>query len=157
MDKFWTQWMTVLSAGIILFGLAYAVAGAGPLFAFINDPANETIFGTASPDANIQQYQAFTAGLIGATTAGWGIFMLFVARNGFARRERWAWLCFAIGIDVWFVIDTGFAVIHGAVMHVGFNVVMLVLVAIPLAATWRDFFAPRPNAVPGRDDRAIAA
>ncbi len=130
--------------------------GRAPTLLYINEPTNEVFFGTASPDAAIRKYQIFVAGLIGATIAGWGVFMLFVARHGFARRERWAWICFAFGIDIWFVIDTAVAILYGTITHVGFNVVMLVLAAIPLAATWREFFGRRANNVPIGSDPAIA-
>jgi len=86
----------------------------------------------------VAAFQRWIYGVLGATVAGWGVFVYFLARFPFARRERWAWHCALVGILLWFTLDTGISLAAGVFFNVGLNSLIFLLAIIPLAFTWRE-------------------
>ena len=72
--------------------------------------------------------------------AGWGVFMVFLARYPFQQRERWSWICFLLGLLLWYVLDTGISLYYGVAFNAIFNTAILVLALIPLAYTRKEFW-----------------
>ncbi len=134
----WCRWLTVVAAGVAVFGVSMAVFGGTPLVGPVNaffDP----VFWPASAPAVVVDFRAWVYGAWGATLAGWGIVLVFIARGPFAGREPWAWRAVAAGTVTWFLLDTGVSVVHGVLPNVVLNVVVMVLIAVPLWGTRRDF------------------
>ena len=77
--------------------------------------------------------------MLGATLSCWAVAMLFVVHGPFARREPWAWWCVLASTLAWGVVDTAMSVYHGVTINVLFNMMPLVMICVPLAATWRAF------------------
>ncbi|MGB6067906.1 MAG: hypothetical protein WBG50_24125, partial [Desulfomonilaceae bacterium] len=88
-----------------------------------------------------KEFQQWVYGVWGATIAGWGAFMAFIAYYPFAQKERWAWNCIVTGLAIWFVLDTTLSIYHRVYFNAAFNTALLILAGLPLAATRKDFIA----------------
>ncbi len=85
------------------------------------------------------QYETWVFGVWGATVAGFGLLAAFVAGSAFARRERWVRDGLAAAVIVWYVLDTGASLMGRVWVNVAFNTVVLALLVLPLAFTWKEF------------------
>lgn len=137
---FWQKWLLALGGVIVVFGLALAVFNQTPLFdALFNRQINPVFWADNAVTPQIRAFQQWVYGVLGATMAGWGVFIVFIAREPFRRRERWAWNCLAVGIGLWFVVDTTLSIAANVIFNAAFNSLLLVLIALPLIAT-RSYF-----------------
>lgn len=136
---FWQRWLLILSLVIIAFGFGMALLNNTPLFDLLNRQV-DPVFWKAQPlPAQALAFRGWIYGLLGATMAGWGVFIAFLAQNAFRRRERWAWNCILLGILAWYIPDSGISLAYGVVFNAIFNTVLLALVALPLVFTRKDF------------------
>jgi hypothetical protein len=97
----------------------------------------EALWSTSEFPAEVEPFRGFIMGVLGATMASWAVALLFVVVWPFARRERWAWWCVVVSVCSWAPVDTGLSLAHGVTVNAMFNAMALVMLAIPLAATWR--------------------
>jgi hypothetical protein len=77
--------------------------------------------------------------VLGATLAGWGICITFIAHDAFQRKEKWAWTCVTGGVRVWFVIDTSISLMNRVYFNVVLNVVILIGAILPLIFSRKHF------------------
>ena len=142
MDRFtfWRKWLLVVSVLLAIFGLAMAVLSGTLLFDIFDDQVNSVFWGDAPPGDNVELFQQWIYGVLGATVAGWGIFLAFLTQNAFAKKERWAWLCMAVGLGVWFIVDTVISLYLRVYFNAFFNTVLFVIAGLPVMATWRHFW-----------------
>ena len=138
---FWQKWLLALGGVIVVFGLALAVFNQTPVFdVLFNRQVNPTFWTEAEITPQIRAFQQWAYGVLGATMAGWGVFVVFIAHEPFRRRERWAWNCLAFGIGLWFMVDTTLSIAANVIFNVAFNSLLLVLVLLPVLAT-RSYFS----------------
>ena len=137
--SFWRTWLLVFSIVVVVFGFALMLWGDASLFGWMNDQIDPVFWGaqTLSPEASA--FRQWVYAVLGATMTGWGIFLLFIARYPFARRERWAWNCVAIGLSVWFVLDTFASLYFKVYFNDVLNTAFLALALLPLIFTRRQF------------------
>lgn len=141
--RFWQRWLLVVGIIVTAFGLFIAFFSGTAFFRLFDDNINPAFWGTSDvPDA-ARDFQKWVYGAWGATVAGWGVFILFIARHPFARREKWAWDCLVWGLSVWFVIDTGWSAYCRVHVNVALNAALL-LAALPPLILSRKYF-PRPS------------
>lgn len=137
--SFWQKWLLILGILISVFGIAMALLSGTPLFGLFNRQIDPAFWGANAVDSAPQQFKGWIYGVWGATIAGWGIFLTFVAHFAFSRREKWAWNCVALGLLVWFILDTSLSIIYKVYFNVVFNVALIIFAGLPLAFTRRDF------------------
>jgi hypothetical protein len=135
---FWQRWLFAVGVLISIFGILMALLSGTPIFELFNRQIDPAFWGTNSVDPNARAFQAWVYGLWGATIAGWGIFLAFIAKYPFRNKEKWAWNCLAAGLAVWFVLDTALSVYYRVYFNAVFNTVLLILVALPLLVTRND-------------------
>lgn len=134
---FWQKWLFVLGLLIAAFGVLLALFSETPAFSIFHQQIDPAFF--RAPDAEIRNFQQWIYGLLGATMAGWGVFMAFIAHYPFQKKEKWAWVCIAMGVLLWYVVDTSISLSFGVMFNAVFNTIVLILVALPLGFTWKDF------------------
>jgi hypothetical protein len=140
---FWQKWLFALGGVIVAFGLALAVFNQTPLFDMLfNRQINPAFWADNAVTPQIRAFQQWVYGVLGATMAGWGVFIVFIALEPFRRRERWTWNCLAVGIGLWFVVDTTLSIAANVIFNAAFNSLLLVLMALPLIATRSYFNTP---------------
>jgi hypothetical protein len=137
--EFWNRWLFGVSLLIAAFGLALAAASSTPLIGPLNRLVDPVFWGSQPVPAPAAAFRGWTYAVMGATMAGWGVFLAFMAQIPFRRRERWAWNCFVLGILAWYIPDTSFSLLAGVFFNAAVNTVLLLLVALPLIFTRREF------------------
>ena len=133
---FWQRWLLVFAVLLILFGVGMVFFNTTSIFdIFFNDNINPAFWGSGDPDPTALKFQSWVYGLLGATIAGWGIFIFFLVKNPFAQREKWAWTCIFWGLLLWYVLDTGASIYHGVLFNALFNTAIFLVALIPLLFT----------------------
>lgn len=137
---FWRKWLLSVSALITVFGVALALFNQTPVFDFLFNQQVDPVFWAAGEmTPAMAAFQQWAYAVLGATVAGWGIFMIFIIYYPFQRRERWAWRCMAVGLGVWYVIDTSLSLAAQVTFNAAFNTLLLALIVPPLIAIRSDF------------------
>jgi hypothetical protein len=137
--SFWQRWLFVVSFIIAVFGIAMALLNGTVVFDLFNNQIDPVFWDAGGiPDAAMQ-FQQWIYGVLGATVAGWGVFLTFIAYYPFRARERWAWNCMVAGLLLWYLIDTPISLYFGVVFNAVFNTILLALMVPPLVFTRRHF------------------
>lgn len=82
--------------------------------------------------AAASRFQAWIYNVLGATIAGWGVLVRYIARYPLRCGERWAWRCLAVAFGLWFIIDTGLSACFGVNFNVIFNCLLAAAIFLPL-------------------------
>ncbi len=136
---FWQRWLFVVGLGIAAFGLLMVFLSGTPIFDLFNQQIDPAFWGTGASLESIRPFQQWVYGIWGATIAGWGVFVTFVAHYPFRNKEKWAWNCLVLGILVWFVLDTALSAFHKVYFNVAFNTTLLILAGLPAVFTRKEF------------------
>jgi hypothetical protein len=137
--SFWQRWLFVVGLGIAAFGILMAFLSGTPLFDLFNRQIDPAFWPTGSSLGSIRPFQQWLYGIWGATIAGWGVFVTFIAHYPFRNKEKWAWNCLVLGLLVWFVLDTGLSIFHRVYFNVAFNTMLLILAGLPAIFTRKEF------------------
>jgi len=140
--SFWQRWLFAFSLIVIVFGLGMALLNRTPLFAIFDGQVNPVFWRADSLPAGVNPFQGWIYGVLGATMAGWGVFLAFIARYPFRNRERWAWNALLMGLSLWYLTDTAISFYFGVVFNAIFNTVIFILAILPLFFTRREFLQP---------------
>lgn len=136
--KFWRNWLLAVCGLVVAFGLAIALLSWSPLFAVFDSLVYGVFWPGSAPDPAAKSFMLFAYGMLGATMAGWGITLAYIVANPFSRREPWARDAIALGLAVWFIVDTLMTAYTEAYFNMGVNVLLIVLAGLPMLATRRD-------------------
>lgn len=141
--EFWDRWLFFVGWILVLFGLSLGFLNQTQFFDLaFNHQINSVFWPNGTPVESIEPFQAWIYGVLGFTVSGWGVFIVFLARHPFAKRERWARNCLFVGFTLWYLTDTAISLYFGVVFNAVFNTALAALVFIPLAVTWREFDSP---------------
>jgi len=138
--KIWDRWLMLVGWLLVVFGLLLGFLNQTHLFDLAFNRQIDSVFwpnGTAVE--SIEKFQAWIYGVLGFTVSGWGVFVIFLARHPFSKRERWARNCIFVGITLWYITDTAISLYFGVIFNAVFNTVLAVLVYVPLVATRGEF------------------
>ena len=139
--SFWQRWLFVVGILIAVFGILMTFLGGTSLFDVFNRQIDPVFWGSNVVEESARGFQGWIYGVWGATIAGWGIFVAFIAHYPFRNRERWAWNCLVAGILVWFVLDTSLSIFHKVYFNAAFNTALLLLAMLPIILTRKYFTA----------------
>lgn len=138
MFEFFRLWLLVVSAGMVVGGVAMTLLAGTPVLTALNrliDPA----FWSGETDAATRSFQKWSYSVTFATMAGWGLCVAVVVANAFSSRQAWAWWAVAGGVALWFPLDTGRSLYHRVYANAALNAALLVALAIPLIGTFGEF------------------
>lgn len=128
--QFWQRWLMMVTVGVIIYSLCLILFPITMLELF-----NKLFFPSmdVNRDFSVESkaYITFTQGVLGAVIIGWMITILSMLRYPFGQQQ---WNTLTLSISMWFVIDSGYSLYAGVAAHAVFNVVFLMLFAIPLGA-----------------------
>ncbi len=136
---FCQRWLLALGVIIVVFGVALAFLYSTPLFDIFRTQIDPVFWGAGELTGGTIAFQQWIYGVLGATMAGWGVCIAFIAAVPFKRKEKWAWNCLALAVSLWFVIDTFLSWRFGALFNVAFNVLIFLAAMLPLLLSRRDF------------------
>ncbi len=137
--KFWQRWLLGLSLFLLAFGLLMAFTG---VFAsnLLNDQTIKVFWGGEALSGGTRGFYTWAFGVWGASIAGWAVTLAFLACYPFGKKEKWAWVAIVLAILAWYPIDTGFSYYFKFYFNVILNSVLLLLIALPLIFTRKEFF-----------------
>lgn len=126
-------WALVIGFGMqIPLGLSVAFGYTGPLWGWHRQRLAQQLTGAPELSADASAIAAQLAAMLGATMACWALSMLLVVHFPLRRGEAWAWWCVAGSSALWFFVDTGLSVHHGAWVNVAFNLAAGAMIGLPL-------------------------
>ncbi|MTV50294.1 hypothetical protein GJ688_15090 [Heliobacillus mobilis] len=130
---FWRKWLFFFGLAFTVFGLVLAFFSQTAFFDLLfNDQINPTFWPDPFSQEPPRTFQAWIYGVLGATCAGWGVFIAFLAHYPLAKKEPWAWQCIFVGITLWFFVDTAISLYFGVIFNAVFNVLLLLVSLVPL-------------------------
>jgi hypothetical protein len=137
---FWQRWLFVVGLFVIIFGLLMSfLSQTGPFDLLFNNQINPIFWGGRTAPEEVVSFQGWIYGVLGATVAGWGITLAFIARYPFKNKEKWAWNCVTLGMLVWFIVDTAISLYFGVIFNALFNTFLLIAVMIPVTMSHKAF------------------
>jgi hypothetical protein len=136
------RWLLALGAIIIVFGMALAFLYSTPLFDVFRTQIDPVFWGARELTGGTLLFQQWIYGVLGATMAGWGVCIAFIATVPFKRKEKWAWNCLAIAVSLWFVVDTFLSWRFGALFNAAFNTLIFLAAMTPLLFSRKYFLIP---------------
>ncbi|UCH47081.1 MAG: hypothetical protein JSU95_13425 [Betaproteobacteria bacterium] len=134
----WWVWLVVASVLTMLYSLSFV------LLPDISLSSTSDVY-LGSPDAyqafgdDGAAYLRFILGVSGAISVAWMTLILLVVLVPFRRGERWAWQAVTASILIWFLFDSGHSIASGFSANAIYNLLILILFAIPLGASYRCF------------------
>ena len=137
--SFWQKWLLTVGWVITILGIVMALVSGTPLFDLFNRQIDPAFWGADAVDDLARQFQQWIYGVWGATIAGWGIFLTYIARYPFRKQEHWARRCIAYGLLAWFVLDTWLSFFYKVYFNVAFNASLFVLAMLPIVFTRKAF------------------
>jgi hypothetical protein len=143
MDRFifWQRWLFITSIVFALFGIVFAFWGNNPLFEVYTRALSQNFYGTDRFPASAEPFRDFAYGPIGGCILCCYVLLAYIAWYPFRRKEKWAWWATFFAFAGWVVLDSAACIRHGFYFQVYFiNAFSILMKALPLAFTWRDFF-----------------
>lgn len=138
--EFWRKWLLWANYITIGVGLVVALAGNSIFLDPHNQATSQLFFEGNSIEGDMLLFKNWLFGIIGGTIVGFHLIMFFIIQNPFRKKERWAHQALTAGLLSWFIIDSSVSAYYGAFYNIYLiNLVALVLIGIPLAATYRHF------------------
>ena len=137
---FWQKWMVIYSILGIVFGLVMAFGSTSVLFQSYNQSVSQAFWGESDLHEAVSKYHPWIFAVLGSSITGWFVCLLFLALYPFKRKERWAYICFIISMLAWAPLDSAFSIYFGIYTEAIFNFAAVLGYAIPLIATYKDFF-----------------
>jgi hypothetical protein len=150
-SRFWICWLSAVSAGVVLFGLAlvFAPEFARQGFSLLLYSQAKTI--DAFGDEPVR-YLSLAHAVIGGVMVGWGAALLYATASLLSKGSRIGWNLVALSVAAWFVPDTGYSLWAGFWQNALLNAVFFGLFALPLWAirsfTQDDPFSSKAPAPP---------
>ena len=140
---FWQRWLFVVGIVIIISGLLLVFLSKTILFDLLNHSINPVFWDSKVVESNAIEFQKFLYGVLGATMAGWGVFLSFIVFYPFKNYEKWSWYCVVIGLLTWFILDTSISYYYGVYINVIVNMVFLIMTLLPIVFTRKSFINKR--------------
>ena len=137
---FWQKWMVAVSIIGILMGLLMAFGSTGIFFKNYNRALAQAFWAQPQLHQAVAQYHPWIFTVLGSSIMGWCVCFLFLSFYPFKRRERWVYYCFIASLAVWAPLDSAMSIFYGIGVEALFKLGAALGFAIPLAATFRDFF-----------------
>ncbi|OHD30880.1 MAG: hypothetical protein A2086_06320 [Spirochaetes bacterium GWD1_27_9] len=136
--KYYNAGCKVLMTIAILFffiGLFIVFFNNTPLFSIINKLIDPIFWTNEIISNGTLRYKSFSWGYIGMLNAIWGLYLYFIVKFALMKREKWAWMCIAVSIIIWFILDTWFSISNDLYFNVIVNILFMVSFIIPLILT----------------------
>ena len=137
-SKFWENWLLFTTYLVLIVGLIMMLIGFLPARP-LQDPFLRGLWEGRSLDAGTYSFYSWTFGVWGATIAGWGMSMVFLVKNAYRKREKWAWNAIFSAALIWFVFDTFFSLKFNIMLNVALNLFLFVLILLPLLMMRKEF------------------
>jgi hypothetical protein len=138
---FWQRWLFITSILFALFGIVFAYFGDSAFLDTYNHALAQNFYGADQFPDVAEPYRDFSYGPVGGCIFCCYALLAFIAWYPFRRKEKWAWWAICIAFTGWVIMDSSACIRHGFYFQIyAVNVVSILVKALPLAFTWREFF-----------------
>jgi len=134
--KFWQKWLLVSGIIVSIFGISMVLNINSEKFNSLIDPA---FWGNETPNIQVRNFQQWVYGVLGATMAGWGILIAFIAAIPFKKKEKWSRNCIIAGILSWYILDTFISLKANVEFNAIGNTVLAIIILMPIFFTFTKF------------------
>jgi len=134
--KFWQKWLLVSGIIVSIFGISMVLNINSEKFNSLIDPA---FWGNETPNIQVRNFQQWVYGVLGATMAGWGILIAFIAAIPFKKKEKWSRNCIIAGILSWYILDTFISLKANVEFNAIGNTVLVIIILMPIFFTFTKF------------------
>ena len=134
--KFWQKWLLVSGIILSIFGISMVLNINSEKFNPLIDPV---FWGNETPNIQVRNFQQWVYGVLGATMAGWGIFIAFIAAVPFKKKEKWSRDCIIIGILSWYILDTFISLKANVKFNAIGNTILAIIILMPIFFTVTKF------------------
>lgn len=130
--KFLTSWLIADACFVTLTGAFICFFNSSSFFIF-NPLINPAFWADGViPDSGSKDFMEFSYNLLGVIMMVWGILLLFILKNSFSKKEKWAWNSIFVSLMVWFPVDEFFSLYHKVYYNAIGNLFFLAIFIIPL-------------------------
>ena len=140
-NRFWWRWLVIVTIVTGLFSISFFALPhqIQQVYAFVlfNTPDARSLY----PEN--YDFITFLYGILGAVFFGWAISLFVTLMTTFRKGYKEGWLVFAISVSLWFVTDSAFSIMMGYTGNAIVNTAFAILFAIPLIATYPDFYGQK--------------
>lgn len=112
--EFWVNYLKVISLFFALMGLFWAYFGTFDPFGLYDYYFAKSFWNLEQLPNDAERAKTFLLAPFGTTAAGYFTIQYFVAKYGYAQKERWAYDAIVVGFLVWIINDCIMTVYHGA-------------------------------------------
>ena len=137
-STFWQRWMLLTTGSMVLMGLILTFT---PLLTDIVHPLYYNNYFEYDAFSRLSdgdlRFHTFLFGVSGVVVSSWAIVMFFLVMFPLRNGQRWAWYALSISLTVWFIGDGYASIATGFVVHAMMNMSLLIMMSIPLLATYR--------------------
>lgn len=128
MNGFWKTYLLVATDLLILMGVGFAVLGIVPGWYGAIDWINQLAGGAAVTGEESVRAVRFLYGILGAVTAGWGIALFLIVRQGVAGGGTLKLV--GSSIAGWYVLDATASIVTGFYVNAAISTTLLVAALI---------------------------
>ena len=115
-----TNWFSIISTILILWGIVFAFFGLDIL-----------------PIKNMDILLPWESALYSAIMMGWGVTLLMIGRIAFSRNDMELMKAMLYGIVLWLIVEGLFSAYLGVWFNVGVDIAVLVLFSFPIIKALR--------------------
>jgi hypothetical protein len=137
---FWQRWLFYSSLLFAFFGIVFAIYGNNSLFLPYNQALARLFWNQPNIPTDIEPFQRFIWGPLGATIACCYILLAFIARYPFRNKETWARNAIIAAFGTWIILDSAVCLYYGVYFQIYIiNAFSLLQKLLPIIFTWKDF------------------
>lgn len=121
---------------MLIFGIIFLIAALLNIdLKILTNP----FLGNQEVSQKVLSYISWFYGEYAAVTVTFGLFIIFIIRSGFKRKERGAWISLFIPFTAWFIIVTLNSIVYQANVILVGNSLFYFLLILPLIFTKKIF------------------
>lgn len=137
--SFWVTYLKYASLFFAAMGVMWAILGSFDPFGIWDGFMAQVFYGRETIPDDVMRAKKFILGPFGATSAGYFILQYFIASNGYAKREPWAYQAIIFAFTFWFVLDTAVSAYHGAYFNILLANIPSLIAMLPIYFTKKYF------------------
>lgn len=125
-------WLRASCIVVVLAGLVFAFGAVAPLSGLAAYLTDLTFWPPDGAQALAGEEARLLSGVLGAVMIGWGAMLFLIVERVYPDDPALVRTLVLISLSAWFVADCTASLFAGAPLNIGFNVVFVLLFAIPL-------------------------
>jgi hypothetical protein len=137
---FWQRWLFYTSLIFVVYGILLAFFANTLLFKPYNKMIASILWQLDTLPQDVIPFRDFICGPFGGTIACSYILLAYIAHYPFLAKQKWARNAITLSFGIWFIIDSTICFKFKVYPQIYLiNIFSLVIKALPLIFTWKEF------------------